>query len=519
MKKIVAGVLIFMSMASFSQTKQIEVASSEITAGKSLVDNSIIKGMEYVFPERIHETYLDTTTGLLTVQLRGTSKNGKWLDNSGNVVQYDLKNQKLLWSKKIAYQISNLQQYSNTMIYTSANKSNCLDIHTGKELWEVKNNIYYVDPIQNIAIGYKYKSLNENSNVLEGIDLKNGNVIWKRDLNREYSWNNVFHTNDSTLIVVAAGLHAINSKTGKGWDYNTITGKKDYTQTTVTNAVGVAAGLLTGTFLIATGHNLVRDLGSNVFMDSTYFYFASKEQLAKINKQTGAVAWKVVFPDDMASSSSILVNDSAVFMVNKGLAYMGNRQLNFGKPFVAAYNKQTGKQLFMSVIDAKTDPILSFQIHDKQIYLVFQNRISKYSLETGQLTAEKEFPKDKFGELVAFVGKQTYITGQNGDLLNLRQTDTTKVFAYTNQEKIYTLNDQLEITNTMGIADVSVCYLVAKDLRFIEKDKKTLIVDKEGKTRAEVNATSNAFLIDKMLYDAHEKSYTVIDLKEILKGE
>jgi len=45
--------------------------------------------------------------------------------------------------------------------------------------------------------------------------LKNGNVIWQRDLNREYGWNDVFYTNDSTMIVVAAGLHAINIKTGR----------------------------------------------------------------------------------------------------------------------------------------------------------------------------------------------------------------------------------------------------------------------------------------------------------------
>lgn len=519
MKNIVAGLLILISMAAFSQKKQIEVLSSEINAGKSLVDSSVIKGTEFVFPERIHETYLDTTTHLLTVQLRGTSKNGKWLDNVGNVVQYDLKNQKLLWSKKVGYQTSNLQQFSGTMIYTSANKSNCLDVYTGKELWQSYNTIYYVDPIQKIALGYKHNTLADDSKELEGIDLKNGNVIWERELRKDYGWNNVFHTNPSTLMVVAAGIHSINVKTGGGWDYNTITGKKDYTETAVANAVGVAAGILTGTFIVSAGHNLVRDLGSNILMDSTYFYFASKEQLAKINKQTGSVVWNAVFPDDMASKSSIFINDSAVIMVNKGLAYMGNRQLNFGKPFLAAYNKETGKQIFMSAIDAKNDPILSFQIHEKQIYLAFQNRISKYSLETGQLTAEKEFPKDKFGEVVSFVGKQAYITAQNGDLLNLRQTDTTKVFAYTNQKKIYTINDQLEIINTMETVDVSVCYLVAKDLRFIEKGKKTLIIDKEGKTRAEVNATSNAFIIDNMLYDTHEKSYTSIDLKAILKDK
>lgn len=51
---------------------------------------------------------------------------------------------------------------------------------------------------------------------LEGIDLNNGQVLWKRELNGEYGWNDVFYTNDSTLVVAAAGLHSLDTKTGKG---------------------------------------------------------------------------------------------------------------------------------------------------------------------------------------------------------------------------------------------------------------------------------------------------------------
>ncbi|MDP4107461.1 MAG: PQQ-binding-like beta-propeller repeat protein, partial [Bacillota bacterium] len=289
------------TITASGQKNQPQVLSNKIILGKSLIDSSDIKGIEYSFPERIHEMFLDTTTGLLTVQLRGLSKNGKWLNNNGNILQYDLKNQKLLWSKKINYQSSSLQQFSKTMIFTVANKSYCLDIYSGNEQWEVKNNIYYVNPFDNIGIGYRATGY---SNELEGIDLKKGNIIWKRELSRDYGWNNVFCTNDSTIIVVAAGLHAINVKNGKGWDYNTITGKKDYSETAAANAVGIAAGLLTGTFFMSTGHNLVRDLVSNTLVDSSFIYFASKEQLAKIDKQSGNIIWKYSFPNDLASKSS-----------------------------------------------------------------------------------------------------------------------------------------------------------------------------------------------------------------------
>lgn len=519
MRKILLGLSLLITITGFSQKNQIHVLTNEKIMGKSLVDSFVIKGVEYVFSDRIHETFLDTTSGFLTAQLRGLSKNGKWLNNTGNIVQYDLKNQKVLWSKKIAYQSSSLQQFSKTMIYTAANKSYCLDINTGNELWEVKNNIYFVDPIDNIGIGYKFKSSTGYSNKLEGIDLKNGNVVWIRDLNREYGWNDVFYTNDSTMIVVAAGLHSINTKTGKGWDYNTITGKKDYTGTAVANAAGVGLGLLTGTFVMSTGHNLVRDLVSNTIADSSSIYFASKEQLAKIDKQSGETIWKFPFSNDIASKSTIFMNDSIIFMINKGMAFMGYRQLDFGKPFFAAFDRQSGKQKFLSLINVKDDPILSYQIQSGEIFLVFKNRISKYSMESGNLITEKNFPKDNVGELKYFVGNQVFITNQDGDLMSLPQSDSTKVFVFTSQGKTLSIDGELNVSKEIEYADLSIYYRRTKDFKFIAKDKKTLIINKTGQKIAEIDATSNAFMISNTLYDTQEKSFMTIDLSEIIKNE
>ncbi len=519
MRTIIIGFLLLVSITSFSQKNDFQVLQNEIVLGKNLLTNSEIKGIKYIFPDRIHETFLDTTSGYLTVQLRGLRKE-KWLDNKGKILQYDLNNKKLLWSKKIAYQASSLQQFSNTMIYTDANKGYCLNINTGDKLWEVKNNIYYVDPIENIGIGYKFESSIGHSNELEGIDLKSGNVIWKKELNREYGWNEVFYINDTTMIVVAAGLHSININSGKGWDYNTITGKKNYTGTAIANAVGVAAGLLTGTFIISTGHNLVRDLVSNVLLDSSYIYMASKEQLAKIDKQTGEIIWKNPFSKDLASKSSIFMNDSLIFMINKGFAFMGYRQLDFGKPFIAAYDKETGNQKYLSLINMKEDPILGFQLLNNEIYLVFKNKMAKYSKETGDLIIEKDFPNENFGELKNFIGNQVYVindnNNNNNNLVSLPQSDTTKVFVLTNQSKTLSIDNQLNVNNIIAYEDLSIYNLRTKDLRFFAKENKTLIIDSEGKRVAELETSSNAFLVGETLYDSKKDSFLAIDLEELI---
>lgn len=516
MRKIIIGLLLLISNISFCQKNDLQVLSEEKVLGKNLLTNTDIKGYQYIFPEKIHETFLDTTSGFLTVQLRGLSKNGKWLNNKGNIFQYDLNNKKLLWTKKIVYQTSGLQQFSKTIIYTTANKSYCLDVNTGNELWELKNNIYYVDPIENIGVGYKFKSSMGYSNELEGIDLETGNIVWKKELNREYGWNNLFFLDDSTMVVVAAGLHAININTGEGWDYNTVTGKKDYTETIATNAVGVVAGLLTGAFMMSTGHNLVRDLVSNVLVDSSYIYFASKEQLAKIDKQTGDINWKYPFLKDLPSKSSIVMNDSLIFMINKGFAYMGNRQIDFGTPFIAAYDKTSGSQKYLSLINTKDDPILGYKILNNEIYLVFKNRMAKYAIDTGALLIEKDFTDESLGELKYFIGNQVFITNDQNDLESLPQSDTTKVFVYTSKSKTLSIDNLLNIIDTIEFEELSFHYLNSKNYKFISKDKKTLIIDDEGKRIAELNTSLNAFIVGETLYDRQDDSFLVIELDEIM---
>lgn len=519
-KKIFLSTLfLLMSIFSFGQKNDIEVSILEKTMGHGLKDSSIIiQGTEVFFPERIHEVFLDTTSNFLTVQLRGVSKNGKWLDNSGQIVQYDLANKKVLWSKKINYQTSNLLQFSNSMILTVGNKSFCLDVKTGENLWEVKDDIYYVDPINSIGLGYKFKSTTGYSNDLEGIDLMSGKIVWKRNLNREYGWNRVFRSNDSTLIVVAGGLHSINLRTGKGWDYTTPTGKKDYKETAALNVVGIAAGLLTGGFFMTTGYNLVRDLISNVLIDSTSIYMASREQLAKIDKESGEIRWKVSFPKD-AGKSSIFMNDSIIYMINKGMAFMGSRQLNFGTPFFAAFNRKTGEQKFLSMLDEKNNPVLDFQTIKKELYLTTKNKLMKFSLETGNKEVEKEYSKDSIGELKYFVGNQLFVPNKNNDFESLTQIDSTKIYLYTNQNKVLAINENMNITNTYDFKDLNILYHWINNYKLIAKDAKTFIIDKMGMPIYEIEATSDAFMIGDKLYNKQDNRFIEIDLKEVFKKE
>ena len=58
------------------------------------------------------------------------------------------------------------------------------------------------------------------------------------------------------------------------------------------------------------------------------------------------------------------MNDSVIFMINKGMAFMGYRQLDFGKPFIAAFDRQSGKPNILFINKCKRGP--DFKLSDKK---------------------------------------------------------------------------------------------------------------------------------------------------------
>jgi hypothetical protein len=86
-------------------------------------------------------------------------------------------------------------------------------------------------------------------------------------------------------------------------------------------------------------------------------------------------------------------------MVNKGYAFMGNRQLDFGTPFIAAFDKNTGKQLFLTTLNSKKDQVNGFKIDKEAIILILNDRVLKYSMANGANILEKPFDIALTGEL------------------------------------------------------------------------------------------------------------------------
>ena len=481
----------------FSQKKEITVVQKESVVGKNLFNGSDIKGVEYVFSDKVYNYFVDTATHLLTVQLRNIGLDGVSLKNKGAMVQYDIINDQILWTKEIDYSMTTILQISNAMIYRLGRTSYNIDVYTGNHIWETASIIFFFDLINKIAMG----TLPFSDIVLDGIDFSNGKPLWNRIIKNKYGLNNYFLINDSTMLIVANGLHTVNIYNGKGWSYFTETGEVS--------------------FFIGFCNNIV----SNALIDSSSVFLAAKNEIFKIDIQSGNLLWQNYFPEKWASKSSIFSYDTTIYMINKGyvnLLSYGYSDLKYGKPFIAAFDKQTGEQRYLKFADHRGRFIQSFGVFGDALFLVFSDKISKFDLKTGNLISEKVFKRKEIGELKYFASERVFMTNYFGNMQFLPEHNFPTLHVFNDFDELLTIDDQFKVTNIVKKKDIWIYYFGSKDLAFFYNESaignNTLVINNDGEKIAELKLSSKAFFSNDVVYDIKGRNFIAIDFQDIISS-
>lgn len=453
-------ITLFFLMSLVKSFAQEEVTIEDVYIGKNDQFQEAIIGKGYSFSERVDDFRIDTTDNTFSIYLRDKA-NGEWLNMQGKFLMYDLDNQKVKWSKKINYDKGGIFDTYGFWFYTKSLKSYALDPDTGTELWEVRSSIYYANRKIGVGLGYNNNFL-EDKEILRGINLKTGDYLWERSIDRDYGWNQIATVKDSTVLIVANGLHLINLKSGKGWDFKAKTHEISY------------PSYLTG-------------ICSNLSLDSNHVYFADKNKISCHNLE-GVKKWETRIPENLMGRATLFKRDSSLYLINKGYALFDKRTIKHGTPFIAKYERKTGKQLYLYTILFR-EPILDFFIHVDTIYVMHKSKIVSYYLPTGSTLKEKEITLKK-DDLQDFVGNGLYIRTDDSTFQNLSMIDTTNQLVFTKKEKILILNANFDVIKSMDFKDTYVTIGKTDDLIFVRNNNKTTILNKNFKQvgRLDVNA-------------------------------
>lgn len=175
-----------------------------------------ISGKEILVEGYVRHLYADSITKTISVQLDRFSRKGV-PQGSGILFVWDPEKERSLWHCKINSDIENLSPVQNVLFLTSNFKTRCFDRRSGKEHWNDRGCISYVD--QKLGVGIRCKDNLGSTEVskLEGINLYNGKKIWERKIFSQQGWADMLPLNDSVILLLSDALYALNMKNGEGW--------------------------------------------------------------------------------------------------------------------------------------------------------------------------------------------------------------------------------------------------------------------------------------------------------------
>ncbi len=471
-----------------AQNSHISVLYSDKNIGKNLLTNEEIIGREYLFPESIKSFDIDSNTFTAIVKLRGY--NGKTPKAIGNGVVYNFNKQNVNFYKPLHYLTDeSMSLIDSQILYNNSFKTFKLNAIDGKEIWSIKNHFFYINQSNKIALGYKRSSFDGSLvNKLEATDLSNGKIIWEKPISVDLGWSGINTIDDSTVFITSDGFNQLNLKTGGGWKFASGTEYVDNSGKLLTNSLGVLSGLLTGSFFFSTGKNVVSNMCSNLLIDSSTYYVATKYSIDKLDGN-GKTLWFNSLPFDKCSKSTLTKENENLFLLNEGYAFLNGRTIPIGEPYFGSYNTHDGKENFLTTLsNDKKAMVSSSLLKDSCLYACLGNQLIACSKQNGRIIKSIELG-EKEKKFPVIIGNQVYYQTTDSSYQCYNKIFSETLNVYDGKNSVLSLNKNLEVissldesklwTKAYNNSAINILYNNGKSIILNNKNKKLMQFDHE----------------------------------------
>ena len=232
--------------------------------------------------------------------------------------------------------------------------------YQGKKLRSIPVNTVWYDDSLDVMIGYNNTIRFYNAE-MSAYRISTGELLWKQKLPHRYHWPWYDKLTDSEhknmLYLMADSLVRLDVVTGKTIKMPFAAGvdeplksrfslvktrtifRRDWMEAYWCEFPYTADGVLSGT------HSRMTLSGDTIFVaDAKNLYCLDKQ----LNKR-----WTIPLPTDAGAKSDIRLLGDRIFLTNYGVAFQKGLLGRCGKPFVAEYDRHTGKELSMTFPDIK----------------------------------------------------------------------------------------------------------------------------------------------------------------------
>lgn len=511
MKRFAITVLaVFAFILSLRAQVHIQEMSNYEPVGRNLLNQREVIAFKETFDVTIQRADFDSVTNTVLLTLKDEVEKDEKIVDSGicHAVFFDLEHNELKWRKKY-YRNEELYIKRGPMVFkVKENDFFLVEAETGEEQFKIGTGMWPV--YFNTEEGWMIcmtgmKGLGSRRNLCR-IDLKSKSHVWERDVKSAQEFEMATKLDDSTMLFVGNGLYSVDVNNGEGWRLETNMqemSNENYGIYSLVSSVRVC---------------------SNPFVDGSDIYIAGIKRLIKTDRN-GKELWHARLPEQKTSFSRLFATKDYLLMVNMGFAphsysfyytYLGK----WGKPFLAAYDKKTGKNVYMRERKKYVDYIKDVEFRDDEsLFLLFADKeghqsVEKYQANTGALVGRKEVAPvviQSSGSMNAFIGSDVCVKKDN-KFVHLVEMDTVGVYVVCDNGVLH-LDGDLKGTDFISFNDLFVYNGNYGDLRFYAHGKETVVVDGEDREVATLNFP-DVFCTESQIYSIKDKSLYVINKEQ-----
>lgn len=476
----------------------------------------------------------------LIVLQTGTAKDGRQNSN-GTMAMYERGYAQPLWQQphRIVGGIAvgstvlpipegfKTQLTKHGILIPNGNKYTMKSLDGQRTIWEEK--LYPVVKYDSLDIIIGYKSV--ASDKLKGIRMSTGEKLWETKIahNMNWGWDNKLLVSDSLLIVVANDIYLLNPQTGTLRTIKARTGYEEVGKSLFMGlAMGIAGGLvgaMVGTmpyyYTPFIGNNIMANTCSKVYAEGGYYYASDRNKLRCFDAE-GNTKWSYEFPSRTVGHANITANGDTLFMVNYAFGLEGgNMMKKCGRPFIASFNKNDGKLLFLNYLSTKKDMVEGAYIGSKSAFLMFDDGLAYQHMQDSVVNIQP-WNVEAEGRLTWLPSDTVYAFRKNDALLTPLYSSDNHCVVATSKGKMLVVDSQLKITDDYEAANHYDKVLSWGNLRVVrailnpdEGIDDFWLIDKEGAPKAHFTVPiSSLKVVGHTLYILSENKVLQVDLRQ-----
>lgn len=342
--------------------------------------------------------------------------------------------------------LTNESYFKNT-----SNRTNFYNLNGKKTHTLPVSTVFYNDSLD-VIIGYK-NLLRAYKGELSAYRISDGSLIWKQLLPHKYHWPwfdiNKDEQQRNIYYMITDSLVRLDITNGQVIKKPFTAGVKESMKSrfSLVKKRPIYLRAWKEAYMSETpyiGGAVLSGTHSNFISSGDSIFIADAKDLYCFDKQLNEF-WETALPADAGSKSSIKLSGNKIVLVNYGIAFQKGLLAHCGKPFIARYDRQTGKQLFLAMPDIKNKLSDGLSVQGKSYWLddkgLMYNNDGETEVHRINWKAPIKIPKDPQDSYECYYWPvDTVYQYSDGSLLPI-ETNAHQVVVESNQEDVYILKE------------------------------------------------------------------------------